>query len=183
MINIQEQFEVPATTDFVWNIVSDPYAVVGCLPGAAITSRNEDGSYAGTIAVKFGPTNITFHSVVTLELDAAARQGRLTSRAKDKGGRTRSSATVAFSIKPSPNGSMVDANGGVEVSGPLASMVENGATFVIKRMIVTFAERLTERCTVRLQAEPEAGPQPNGFMAAIRKFFNTLRVFLGGAAT
>ena len=189
MIEIKEQFEVPANVDFVWKIVSDPYEVVGCLPGAAISSKNEDGSYEGTIGVKFGPTNITFHSVVTLELNAETHEGRLIARAKDKGGRTRTNATVDFAIKPgsNPNISLVDAKGGVEVSGPLASMVENGAVFVVKRMVATFAERLAEKCAP--VATPEAVTQPQvqeassgGFMAAIRRFFCKLcGIFKGGA--
>jgi carbon monoxide dehydrogenase subunit G len=181
MISIKEQIEVPADIDFVWKIVSDPYEVVGCLPGASITSRNENGSYEGTIAVKFGPTNITFQSVVTLELNAETHEGRLTSRAKDKGGRTRSSATVDFSIKPSAKGSVVDVNGGVEVTGPLAGMVENGATFVIKRMVTTFGERLTEKCTVK-PAQPEVKSEPAAAVPAatgFRAFLQKLCALLG----
>ena len=36
MIEISEQFEVLAPPQTVWELLSDPDAVVGCVPGAAI---------------------------------------------------------------------------------------------------------------------------------------------------
>jgi carbon monoxide dehydrogenase subunit G len=149
MIEIQEEFEVPANPEHVWKIISNPYEVVGCVPGAALVGQKEDGSYEGTIDVKFGPTSITFQAVVTLELDEAAHHGRLISQARDKRGGTRSKATTSFSVAPAQGGgagSKVTMQSGVDISGPLASLVESGATFVVKRMVTEFAQRLAVKC-------------------------------------
>ena len=156
IIDIREEFEAPASPEVVWEIISNPYEVVSCLPGAAIAGQKEDGTYEGTIAVKFGPTSITFKTLVTLELNAAAHEGRFTSQAKDSRGGTRTKATATFSVKPAPvePGSSVSMQGSVEVSGPLANLVESGATFVIKRMVAVFAQRLAEKCAPREQEAP-----------------------------
>jgi len=154
MIDIREEFEVAASPDAVWKIISDPYEVVGCVPGATLIGQKEDGTYEGSIGVKFGPTSVTFQTVVALELNQQAREGRITSQSRDKRGGTRSKATTTFSVAPrqEDNGSKVLIQSGVEISGPLAGLVETGATFVVKRLVAVFAERLAKKCGA---GEPE----------------------------
>jgi carbon monoxide dehydrogenase subunit G len=148
LIDIREEFEVQAAPDLVWKIVSNPYEVVSCIPGASITGQRDDGTYTGSMGIKFGPTSIAFQTLVTLELSPDSREGRLISQAKDTRGGARTKATMAFSVKPAGNTrSLVAFQGTVEISGPLASMVEDGASFVIKRMVAVFAERLAEKCS------------------------------------
>jgi carbon monoxide dehydrogenase subunit G len=149
LIDVREEFSVQASPDSVWEIVSNPYEVVSCIPGASITAQREDGSYTGSIGIKFGPTSIAFQTLVTLELIPDLHEGRLVSQAKDSRGGARTKATMSFSVKPSGDktGSIIAFQGTVEISGPLASMVEDGASFVIKRMVAVFAERLAEKCS------------------------------------
>lgn len=155
MIDIQEEFEVAASPDSVWAVISNPYEVVGCVPGAALIGQKDDGTYEGSIGIKFGPTSITFQTVVALELNQAAREGRITSQSRDKRGGTRSKATTAFSVTPGLEGagSKVSMQSSVEISGPLAGMVESGATFVVKRLVTEFAKRLAEKCGSPAQGE------------------------------
>jgi uncharacterized protein len=149
MIDIKEEFEVASAPDKVWAIISNPYEVVGCVPGATLIGQKEDGSYEGSIGIKFGPTSVTFQAVVSLELNPAAREGKLTSQARDKRGGTRTKAVTNFSVAPSAagTGSKVLIQSGVEISGPLAGLVESGANFVVKRIVAVFAERLAEKCS------------------------------------
>ena len=153
MIDIREEFEVSANPDVVWKIISDPYQVVSCVPGATLVGQKEDGTYEGTIGIKFGPTSITFQTVVALELNPAAHEGRLTSQSREKRGGTRSKATTTFSVTPLETGSKVVIESGVEISGPLAGLVENGAKFVVKKLVAVFAERLAEKCGAGAQEE------------------------------
>ena len=69
MIEISERVEVPAAPRIVWDVLSDPRAVVECVPGAKLGDRLEDGSYDATLMVKFGPAKVTFRAKVALELD------------------------------------------------------------------------------------------------------------------
>ena len=41
-ITIEQKFQVNAPPDRVWVFLTDPYQVVECLPGAAITSQIDD---------------------------------------------------------------------------------------------------------------------------------------------
>src|SRR5205085_3607739 len=128
----------------VWEVLSDPYAVVGCVPGASIVGQNEDGSFESSVGVKFGPTRVTFRARVNLDLDEAARAGRVSAQGKDNVGGTRMRSAANFGVAPTTgaSGSSVAIDGTVEVSGRLASLIEGGAGIVVKRMSSEFAERL-----------------------------------------
>lgn len=137
---------VPAPPEAVWALISDPYEVARCVPGATLTGKRDDGSYEGTIVVAFGPTSVTFKTLVTLDLDEAARRGQFLSTARDGKGGTRSKAAVTFDVAPVDGGSsQVAMQGRVDISGPMAGFIESGAAFVVKRIVGETAGRLAER--------------------------------------
>lgn len=148
MIEINEQFEVPtAAPRTVWELLSDPKAVVGCVPGATLGEEHEDGSFDGSLMVKFGPARVTFKARIELEIDDAAMSGRVIARGKDNQGGTRFSATMGFNVieNAAQQGSTVRIKGENEISGKLAGIVEAGAKIVIKRMSAEFAENLAAK--------------------------------------
>jgi carbon monoxide dehydrogenase subunit G len=149
MIEINEQFDVPsARPRFVWDLLSDPHDVVGCVPGAALGEEHEDGSFDGSLTVKFGPAKVTFRARIELELDEAAMTGRVTARGKDNQGGTRFRASMSFAVTdhPEDSGTTVLIKGENEITGKLAGIVEAGAKIVIKRMAAEFSENLAARC-------------------------------------
>ena len=77
MIEVTERIEVPAAPQVVWGVLSDPYVVVECVPGAAVGDKHEDGSYDATFTVKFGPAKVAFRARFTLELNAAEKSGKV----------------------------------------------------------------------------------------------------------
>ena len=148
MIEINEQFEVPsAAPRTVWELLSDPKSVVGCVPGATLGEEHEDGSFDGSLMVKFGPARVTFKARIDLDIDDAAMSGRVTARGKDNQGGTRFSATMGFNVveNAGQQGSTVLIKGENEISGKLAGIVEAGAKIVIKRMSAEFAENLAAK--------------------------------------
>ena len=147
MIEVSERIEVPSAPRIVWNLLSDPRAVVDCVPGAALGEQLEDGSYDATLTVKFGPAKVTFRARVTLELDSAAMTGQVSSRGKDDQGGTRVKAAMTFKVVEgeAPGSSVIPIDAQVEISGRLASLVESGANLVVKRMTGEFSERLAAK--------------------------------------
>jgi len=148
VIEISERIEVPSAPRVVWSLLSDPHAVVDCVPGAALGDQHEDGSFDATLTVKFGPAKVTFRARVALELDAAAMSGRVTSRGKDNQGGTRFHATMTFKVaeQKEPPGSAIPIAAQVEISGRLATLVEGGAALVVKHLTGEFSRRLAARC-------------------------------------
>ncbi len=149
MIEINEQFDVPsAAPRVVWDLLSDPHAVVGCVPGATLGEEHEDKTFDGTLTVKFGPAKVTFRARINLALDEAAMTGSVTARGKDNQGGTRFRSTMSFKVTQQTElpGSRVLIEGENEISGKLAGLVELGANIVIKRLVAAFSENLAAHC-------------------------------------
>lgn len=156
MIEINERIDVPAAPSTVWEILSDPHAVVECVPDATLGAQHEDGSFDATLVVKFGPAKVKFQARVALELDAAAHSGNVNARGKDNQGGTRVRATMHFKVSEQElaAGSTILVTAEVEVTGRLASVVETGAKLVVKRMTSEFSERLAARCGASAASNP-----------------------------
>jgi carboxylesterase len=148
MIEINEKFTVAASPDEVYAVLSDPHAVVECVAGAALGEQHEDGSYEGTMTVKFSALRVAFKGKVQLELDEPARHGVVHASGRDGQGGTRFKATASFDVAPLADGraSEVTATGEVDLSGKLASVIENAAAAVVRRMTGEFVTALSVRC-------------------------------------
>ena len=147
MMDIHESFGVPSDPRTVWGVVSDPQAVVSCVPGASLGEQQEDGSFDASVAVRFGPVKVTFQARVALELDDAAMVGHVAARGRDNQGGTRVTSTMMFKVTDGgESGSTVAMDGEVEISGKLAGLIESGASIVVNRMSSEFADNLAKRC-------------------------------------
>jgi carbon monoxide dehydrogenase subunit G len=149
MIEVNERIDVPSAPQAVWDLLTDPRAVVDCVPGATLGEQHEDGSFDGGLTVKFGPAKVTFLTRVSLELDAAAKTGHVTARGRDNQGGTRVRAKMTFKVVEQTDapGTSILIEAEVEITGRLALVVEAGAGLVVKRMTREFSERLAARCT------------------------------------
>ena len=89
------------------------------MPGASIVGQEEDGTLDTSVAVKFGPTRVTFRAKALLDLDEAAHRGSISAQGKDSIGGTRMRSTASFGVTPGAggNGSHVAIDGTVEVQG------------------------------------------------------------------
>jgi len=146
MIEVNERVEVPSAPRTVWTLLSDPRAVVECVAGATLGEQQDDGWYDAGITVKFGPAKVTFKARVAIEYDAATLSGRVTSRGKDNQGGTRFSTRMNFKVEDQPPGAVIAIAAEVDISGRLASLIETGASLVVKRMTKDFSEQLAARC-------------------------------------
>jgi carbon monoxide dehydrogenase subunit G len=147
VIEVNERVEVQSEPGAVWKLLSNPHAVVECVPGATLGEKQEDGSYDAAMVVKFGPAKVTFRAHFTLELNEAAMSGQVTSRARDNQGGTRVKTTMNFRVEAgaTPGMAAIPIEAQVEISGKLASLVESGANLVVKYMTKEFSERLAAK--------------------------------------
>jgi uncharacterized protein len=155
LISITEEIAVPSPPGRVWEVISDPSAVVSCIGGAELGASHEDGSFDGTLAIRFGGLRVKFAARVALDLDEAAHEGRLTARGGDGQGATRFSAGATFRVTEgdTPGTSRVLCDGEIKLNGKLAKLIESGAGVVVSRMTKEFTEELVKVC-----AEPVAAP-------------------------
>ncbi|WP_344854853.1 SRPBCC family protein [Amycolatopsis ultiminotia] len=156
MIEIDEEIPVPAPPERVWEVVSDPGEVVSCISGAELGDSHEDGSFDGTLVVKFGAVRVRFGARVSLDLDEPGREGRLSAKGRDGQGATRFSAHATFLVTadPATGGSRVRVTGEVHLAGKLASLIEAGAGAVVSRMTKEFSGELVRKCAGEQGAAP-----------------------------
>ncbi|WP_328551158.1 SRPBCC domain-containing protein [Streptomyces sp. NBC_00358] len=185
MISITEEIAVPSPPERVWEIVSDPSAVVSCIGGAELGPSHEDGSFDGTLAIRFGGLRVKFAARVSLDLDETAREGRLTARGADGQGATRFSAGATFRVVEgdTPGTARVFCDGEIKLSGKLAKLIESGAGMVVSRMTKEFTDQLIQKCAPA-SVEPLATasdsahtdvPRPTGLFARLRAWWEGRR--------
>ncbi|MFG3035086.1 SRPBCC domain-containing protein [Streptomyces sp. NPDC048253] len=180
MISIKEEILVPSPPRRVWEVISDPSAVVSCIGGAELGASHDDGSFDGTLAVRFGGLRVKFAARVALDLDEPACEGRLTARGADGQGATRFSAGATFRVAEgeTPGSSRVFCDGEIKLNGKLAKLIESGAGMVVSRMTKEFTDELVKVCAA--PAEPAtaapagtdtAAPRPTGLLARLRAWW------------
>jgi uncharacterized protein len=152
-VKLEQSFEVNAPIEQVWTALIDLEKVAPCLPGAAITGRDEDGTYHGTFQVKLGPTSANYRGTIRIEsADAATHAATLAAKGTDKRGQGGATATIVNTLHESEGGgTRVDAVTDFTITGRLASFGRGGMIKDISnRLLANFASCLQER----LAAEP-----------------------------
>ena len=98
-MKLENEFTVPASVEEAWAVLLDVPRVAPCLPGAAVTGRNEDGSYNGTFTVKIGPTTASYTGRLEMEnIDEASHTATMQIRSREAGGQGHANATVVFAL-------------------------------------------------------------------------------------
>jgi carbon monoxide dehydrogenase subunit G len=199
LISINEKIVVTSPPERVWEVISDPSAVVSCIGGAELGPSHDDGSFDGTLAIRFGGLRVKFAARVALDLDESAHEGRLTARGADGQGATRFNASATFRVVEgdAPGTSWVFCDGEIKLNGKLAKLIESGAGAVVSRMTKDFTDQLLLRCAAPNSAPdsaPEAAPasvpeaatvaqpRPTGLFARLRAWWAGRRERRSGQA-
>ena len=147
-MKLEQSFEVEAPIEQVWTALIDLERVAPCLPGAAITGHDEDGTYHGEFQVKLGPTTASYRGTIKIEsADAAARTATLVARGSDKRGQGGASATIVNTLHATDGGgTRVDTDTEYAITGRLASFGRGGMiNDISKRLLRDFATCLQQR--------------------------------------
>ena len=146
-MKLEQSFEVAAPIERVWQTLIDVEHVAPCLPGAAVTGRNDDGSYNGTFTVKIGPTTASYTGRLEMEsIDEASHTATMQAQGTDKRGQGGAKATIFSRVVPVDGaGTRVDVVTDYHITGRLARFGRGG-------MIEDISERLLREFATRLQS-------------------------------
>ena len=157
-LHFEHSFVVKAPPARVWEYLTDPYRVAPALPGAAITEKVDDQTYAGTITVKVGPVSARYKGKVRFEkLDPAAGTAEIVASGQDVTGRGGADMNMKSRIAGRPGGeSEVSVVSEVNVTGIMAQFGRGLMQDVSNQMF----ERFTEAMRAELE-KPGAAESPS----------------------
>jgi uncharacterized protein len=161
-VKLEQSFEVDAPVEQVWTALLDLERVAPCLPGATITSHDDDGTYHGTFTVKLGPTTANYRGTIRIESsDAETRTATLAARGTDKRGQGGASATIVNTLHEQGAGTRVEAVTDFAITGRLASFGRGGiirdiSNRLLREFAACLAQRLGDEPSGELTAEEAA---------------------------
>ena len=146
-MKMEQSFEVAAPLEQVWSALLDLERVAPCLPGAAITGHDEDGTYHGTFSVKLGPMTAAYNGTIKVEeVDEAAHRATLKAKGTDKRGQGGANATIVNTLSEHDGGTTVAAVTDFTITGRLAQFGRGGIMEdVSNRLMRDFAACLSTR--------------------------------------
>jgi carbon monoxide dehydrogenase subunit G len=164
-MKLEQTFDVQAPLEQVWAALNDLERVAPCLPGAAITSHDEDGTYHGTFTVKLGPMTAAYNGTIKIEdVDEAAHRATLKAKGTDKRGQGGANATIVNTLSEHEGATRVDAVTEFNITGRLAQFGRGGIMEdVSNRLLRDFATCLSTRLAEPSAAAPaESSPAAAG---------------------
>jgi len=152
-MKLEQSFEVDAPLEQVWSALIDVERVAPCLPGAAVTGRNEDGSYAGSFSVRIGPTSASYSGKLQMqEIDEAAHRATMRAQGSDKRGQGGAEATIVSTLHDLGGRTRVEVSTDYRITGRLARFGRGG-------MIEDISNKLLRQFAQSLQAQLAGGGQ------------------------
>src|ERR1700749_2757105 len=162
-MKLEQSFEVAAPLERVWQTLIDVEHVAPCLPGAAVTGRNDDGSYNGTFTVKIGPTTASYTGRLEMEnIDEVAHTATMQAQGTDKRGQGGAKATIQSRLAPANGrGTRVEVVTDYHITGRLARFGRGGMIEDIsERLLREFAKRLQSALVSQQGTVVSAAPEP-----------------------
>jgi carbon monoxide dehydrogenase subunit G len=162
-MKLEQTFEVQAPLSEVWTALNDLERVAPCLPGAAITGHDEDGTYHGTFTVKLGPMTAAYNGTIKIEnADEATHTATLKARGTDKRGQGGANATIVNTLSANDGATRVQAVTDFTITGRLAQFGRGGIMEdVSNRLLREFAACLQTRLVDEAEPDPEAAAAPS----------------------
>jgi carbon monoxide dehydrogenase subunit G len=142
--------------DRAWAVLVDIEQVAPCMPGAALDTVDGD-EFTGSVKVRLGPIGITYKGKARfVEKDQVAHRAVIDAQGKDARGNGTASATVTATLHPQDDGTRVEVNTDLAITGKPAQFGRGVMVDVGNKLIGQFAD-----CLAGKLAKP-AGPAADG---------------------
>ncbi|HVD90512.1 MAG TPA: SRPBCC family protein [Jatrophihabitantaceae bacterium] len=155
-MELQHSFSVPVDVDQAWAVLVDIEQVAPCMPGAALDTVDGD-EFSGSVKVRLGPIGLTYKGKARfVEKDEIAHRAVIDAQGKDARGNGTASATVTATLHPQDDGTRVEVNTDLAITGKPAQFGRGVMADVGNKLIGQFADCLAGK--LANADEPAAGP-------------------------
>ena len=166
-IVIENDFDVAATPDDTYALMTDVERVAPCIPGATITGKREDGAYDALVTMKMGPMSLTYKGVIEIvEQDDAAKTAVMRAKATEAKGQGTAQATLTMNISDAGSGKTnVKVGSDIMVTGRVAQMGRGIMTDVAGKMIGEMAKAMEATLVAGAEAKARGEAPPESVAA------------------
>ena len=142
-MKIQNEIEVAAPPDELFDVLADVERVAPLLPGANLEEKRDDDSYTGTVKVKVGPITASYRGTLCfLELDQDGHRAVMAASADEQGGQGNLEAKITASVSGSDSQSLLSLDTDLDVRGKAAQFGRGALGSVSQRILQQFARNL-----------------------------------------
>lgn len=166
-IVIENDFDVAATPDDTYALMTDVERVAPCIPGATITGKREDGGFDALVTMKMGPMSLTYKGVIEIvEQDDAAKTAVMRAKATEAKGQGTAQATLSMAIADAGDGKTnVKVGSDILVTGRVAQMGRGIMTDVAGKMIGEMAKAMEATLVAGAEAKARGEAPPESVAA------------------
>lgn len=153
---IEEQFEVRAPVQMVWEYLIDPAKVVVCIPGAELLESQDERTFVGAVKVKVGPITMSYKGLMKFtEVDEQERQVRMVGEGRETGGAGSAKVTMLSKVSPlNGGGSLVIVSADVDLVGKIVQFGRGMIEEVSRQLFRQFSACVKQRLEVANAAQP-----------------------------
>ena len=163
-MRFENQFDVDAPLEQVWETMLDVERVAPTVPGAQVLERTGEDAYKVAIKVKVGPMSMTYRGEVEItERDDAEHRAVMKARAKESRGQGTADADVTMVLRGDDGRTSATVTTDVQLSGKVATMGQGVLQDVSGRLVETFAQNLAAMLAggeTAAEPEPETAAAP-----------------------
>jgi uncharacterized protein len=154
-MEFENEFEVQAPLEQVWETMLDVERVAPCVPGAEVLERTGEDAYSVGIKVKVGPVSMQYRGQVEIvSKDPEQHRAVMSARARESRGQGTATANVEMLLSRDNGTTRGKIATEVALSGRAAAMGQSVIQEVSGKIVDQFAENLA----AMLGGTPEAAP-------------------------
>lgn len=160
-MELNNDFEVAAPIDRVWDVLTDVERIAPCLPGAQLQEVEGD-EFRGVVKVKVGPITAQYKGAASfVERDDAGYRAVLRAEGRDTRGAGNAAADITALLEAVDGGTRVTVTTNLTVTGKVAQFGRGVMADVSRKLMGQFADNLSDLIsTADGEAAAEAGSTP-----------------------
>jgi uncharacterized protein len=140
-MQIENEFEVAAPPERVFEFLLDVNRVVTCMPGAELSEVVDPDTFKGRVKIKVGPITVAYNGTARIaERDEAARRAVLQADGRETTGPGSARASAVMTVEPSGSGSRVKVATDFSVAGRVANFGRGVMEDVSRRLVTQMAQ-------------------------------------------
>ena len=157
---IEEEFEVRAPVERIWEFLIDPAKVVVCIPGAELLESQDQHTYLGAVKVKVGPVTMSYRGAMKFtEVNPETHQVCLVGEGRETGGAGSAKVTMRSKLTPHDGGGvLVVVNAEVDLVGKIVQFGRGMIEEVSRQLFRQFSTCVKQHLEVADESEAP-GPQ------------------------